>query len=187
MLYILYIISALFILITIFFIKVNFLVYITIALFIFHIIFTKSIFMTVKKLLYLLPYFIAIFIIQALNSRGEYYNFFGFYIDKVGADFTIIYFMRIVSVLYFLSIFLIIIKKLKVPNGIFFDEMIRISIFMKIVKKSFFAEFAKIRDKNKSFKEKLNLIKNLLENVYNDSFRLYPYDIFISNYRSLRK
>ena len=90
MLYILYIISALFLLITIFFIKVNYLIYIAIAFFILHIIFTKSIFMTIKKLLYLIPYFLAIFIIQALNSRGEYYNLFGFYIDKVGTDITII-------------------------------------------------------------------------------------------------
>uniref|UniRef100_UPI00260F744F hypothetical protein n=1 Tax=uncultured Brachyspira sp. TaxID=221953 RepID=UPI00260F744F len=176
MFYILYIISSLVILITIFFIKADFLIYITIAFFILHIIFTKSILITIKKLLYLLPYFLAIFIIQALNSRGEYYNLFGFYIDKAGADFTIIYFMRIVSVLYFLSIFFIIIKKLRVPNGIVFDEMIRISVFMKIVRKSFFDEFNKIRDKNKSFRDKLNLIKNLLENVYNDSFKLYPYD-----------
>ena len=110
MLYILYIISALFLLITIFFIKVNYLIYIAIAFFILHIIFTKSIFMTIKKLLYLIPYFLAIFIIQALNSRGEYYNLFGFYIDKVGADFTIIYFIRIASILYFLSIFFIIIN-----------------------------------------------------------------------------
>ncbi|MEI0445815.1 hypothetical protein R4J03_01985 [Brachyspira intermedia] len=187
MLYILYIISALFLLITIFFIKVNYLIYIAIAFFILHIIFTKSIFMTIKKLLYLIPYFLAIFIIQALNSRGEYYNLFGFYIDKVGTDFTIIYFIRIASVLYFLSIFFIIIKKLKVPNGYIFDEMIRISIFMKIVRKSFFAEFGKIRDKNKTFQEKLNLIKNLLENVYNDSFKLYPYDMLISHYRNLKK
>ena len=111
MFYIVSIILALFILITIFFVNVNFLIYIAIALFILHIIFTKSIFMTIKKLLHLIPYFLAIFIIQAFNSRGEYYNVFGFYIDKVGADFTIIYFIRIASVLYFLSIFFIIIKK----------------------------------------------------------------------------
>ena len=187
MLYILYIISALFLLITIFFIKVNYLIYIAIAFFILHIIFTKSIFMTIKKLLHLIPYFLAIFIIQALNSRGEYYNVFGFYIDKVGADFTFIYFIRIAAVLYFLSIFFLIMKKLKIPNGYLFDEMIRISIFMKIVKKSFLLEFNKIRDKNKDFKYKLNLIKNLLENVYNDSFKLYPYDIFINYYRQLKK
>ena len=82
MFYIVSIILALFILITIFFVNVNFLIYIAIALFILHIIFTKSIFMTIKKLLHLIPYFLAIFIIQALNSRGEYYNVFGFYIDK---------------------------------------------------------------------------------------------------------
>ncbi|ELV05532.1 hypothetical protein H263_09778 [Brachyspira hampsonii 30599] len=62
--------------------------------------------------------------------------------------------------------------------------MIRISIFMKIVRKSFFTEFTKIRDKNKTFKDKLNLIKNLLENVYNDSFKLYPYDMLIYHYRN---
>ena len=78
-------------------------------------------------------------------------------------------------------------KKLKIPNGHLFDEMIRISVFMKIVKKSFLLEFNKIRDKNKDFKYKLNLIKNLLENVYNDSFKLYPYDIFINYYRQLKK
>lgn len=187
MLYILSIISALFILAVIFFIKVNYLIYIAAVLFIVHIIFTKSIIKTINKLLHLIPYFLAIFIIQALNSRGEYYNILGFYIDKSGADFTIIYFIRIASVLYFLSIFFIIIKKLKIPNGYIFDEMIRISVFMKIVKKSFFSEFNKIRDKNKNFKDKLNLIKKLLENVYNDSFRLYPYDLFVNYYRNIKK
>ena len=55
MFYIVSIILALFILITIFFVNVNFLIYIAIALFILHIIFTKSIFMTIKKLLHLIP------------------------------------------------------------------------------------------------------------------------------------
>ncbi|MBW5391423.1 hypothetical protein E6A49_01710, partial [Brachyspira pilosicoli] len=77
----------------------------------------------------------------------------------------------------------ILIKKIKIPNGIIFDEMIRINIFMNIVKKSFFLEFNKIKDKNKTFKEKINLVKKLLENVYRDSFKLYPYDRFINNYR----
>ena len=54
---------------------------------------------------------------------------------------------------------------------------------MNIVKKSFFFEFGKIKDKNKTLKEKLNLIKNLIENVYNDSFKFYPYDRFVSRYR----
>ncbi|WP_432632927.1 hypothetical protein [Brachyspira sp.] len=129
------------------------------------------------------PYFLAIFIIQSLNARGEYYRILGFYIDKTGADFTIIYFIRISAVLYFLSIFLILIKKIKIPKGDFFDELIRINIFMNIVKKSFFFEFEKIKDKNKTLKEKLNLIKNLIENVYNHSFKLYPYDMFVSRYR----
>ena len=104
------------------------------------------------------PYFLAIFIIQSLNARGEYYKIFGFYIDKTGADFTIIYFVRIAAILYFISIFFIIIKKLKIPKGDFFDELIRINIFMNIVKKSFFFEFNKIKDKDKTFREKLNLI-----------------------------
>lgn len=186
MLYILSILLALFIFISIFFIKVNLLIYIAIASFILHIIFTKSIYKTIKRLLHLIPYFLAIFILQALNARGEYYQIFGFYIDKVGADFTVIYFIRIASVLYFLSIFFIIIKKLRVPDGYIFDEIIRINVFMKIVRKSFSSEFNKIKDKNKTFKEKLNLVKNLLENVYNDSFKLYPYDIFIENYRKLK-
>lgn len=187
MLYISFIILALFILITIFFIKVNFLIYIAIALFIFHIVFTRSVFMTIRKLLYLIPYFTAIFIIQALNARGEYYNLFGFFIDKTGADFTINYFIRVSAILYFLSIFFLIIKKLKVPDGILFNEIIRISIFMIIVKKSFLLEFNKINDKNRNFKYKLDLIKKLLENVYNDSFKLYPYDRLVSYYRYINK
>ena len=162
---------------------INALTYFAIILFILHIIFTKSIIKTFKKIFYLLPYFLAIFIIQSLNARGEYYKIFGFYIDKTGADFTIIYFVRISAVLYFLSIFFIVIKKLKIPKGAFFDEFIRINIFMNIVKKSFFLEFGKIKDKNKTSKEKLNLIKNLIENVYNDSFKFYPYDSFVSRYR----
>ena len=183
MLYIISIIFGLFIFISIFFLPINALIYFWLILFALHIIFTKSIFKTLKKLFYLFPYFLAIFIIQSLNARGEYYKILGFYIDKTGADFTIIYFIRISAVLYFLSIFLILIKKLKIPKGTFFDELIRINIFMNIVKKSFFFEFGKIKDKNKTLKEKLNLIKNLIENVYNHSFKLYPYDMFVNIYR----
>lgn len=183
MFYIIFVILGLFIFISIFFWQVNILICAAIILFTLHIIFTKSIYKTLKKLLYLFPYFLAIFIIQSLNARGEYYKILGFYIDKTGADFTIIYFIRIASILYFLSIFFIIIKKLRIPKGAFFDELIRINIFMNIVKKSFFFEFNKIKDKNQTFKEKLHLIKKLLENVYNDSFRLYPYDRFVGRYR----
>ena len=68
-----------------------------------------------------------------------------------------------------MSIFFILIKKIQIPNGIIFDEMIRINIFMNIVKKSFFLEFNKIKDKNKTFKEKINLVKK--------------YNRFIDNYR----
>ena len=184
MLYIASIILALFLFIIIFTVKVNILIYIGAALFIIHIILTKSLYKTIKRLLHLIPYFLAVFIIQGLNSRGEYYNILGIYIDKAGADFTIIYFIRILSLLYFLSIFFILIKKIQIPNGIIFDEMIRINIFMNIVKKSFFLEFNKIKDKNKTFKEKINLVKKLLENVYRDSFKRYPYDNFIDNYRT---
>ena len=183
MLYIIFIILGLFIFISIFFLQFNLLIYFAIILFALHTIFTKSIFKTLKKLFYLFPYFLAIFIIQSLNARGEYYKIFGFYIDKTGADFTIIYFIRIASILYFISIFFIIIKKLKIPKGAFFDELIRINIFMNIVKKSFFLEFNKIKDKDKTFREKLNLINKLIENVYKDSFRLYPYDAFVNKYR----
>lgn len=183
MLYITSIILALFLFIIIFTIKVNILIYIAIALFIIHIIITKSLYKTIKKLLHLIPYFLAVFIIQGLSSRGEYYNILGIYIDKAGTNFTIIYFIRILTLLYFISIFFILIKKIKIPNGILFDEMIRINIFMNIVKKSFFLEFNKIKDKNKTFKEKINLVKKLLENVYRDSFKLYPYDRLINNYR----
>ena len=183
MLYIIFIILGLFIFISIFFLQFNLLIYFAIILFVLHIVFTKSIFKTLKKLFYLFPYFLAIFIIQSLNARGEYYKILGFYIDKTGADFTIIYFIRIAAILYFISIFFIIIKKLKIPKGAFFDELIRINIFMNIVKKSFFLEFNKIKDKDKTFREKLNLINKLIENVYKDSFRLYPYDAFVNKYR----
>lgn len=185
MLYIIFIILGLFIFISIFFLQFNLLIYFAIILFALHIIFTKSIFKTLKKLFYLFPYFLAIFIIQSLNARGEYYKIFGFYIDKTGADFTIIYFIRIAAILYFISIFFIIIKKLKIPKGAFFDELIRINIFMNIVKKSFFLEFNKIKDKDKTFREKLNLINKLIENVYKDSFKFYPYDRFVGRYRKL--
>lgn len=187
MLYIIFIILGLFIFISIFFLQFNLLIYFAIILFALHIIFTKSIFKTLKKLFYLFPYFLAIFIIQSLNARGEYYKIFGFYIDKTGADFTIIYFVRIAAILYFISIFFIIIKKIKIPKGAFFDELIRINIFMNIVKKSFFFEFNKIKDKDKTFREKLNLINKLIENVYKDSFKFYPYDRFVGRYRKLIK
>ena len=185
MLYIIFIILGLFIFISIFFLPINALIYFVVILFALNIIFTKSIFKTLKKIFYLFPYFLAIFIIQSLNARGEYYKIFGFYIDKTGADFTIIYFVRIAAILYFISIFFIIIKKIKIPKGAFFDELIRINIFMNIVKKSFFLEFNKIKDKDKTFREKLNLINKLIENVYKDSFRLYPYNRFINRYRKL--
>ena len=187
MLYIIFIILGLFIFISIFFLQFNLLIYFAIILFALHIIFTKSIFKTLKKIFYLLPYFFAIFIIQSLNARGEYYKIFGFYIDKTGADFTIIYFIRIAAILYFISIFFILIKKLKIPKGAFFDEFIRINIFMNIVKKSFFFEFGKIKDRDKTLKEKLNLINKLIENVYKDSFRLYPYDAFVNKLNKYRK
>lgn len=183
MLYIIFIILGLFIFISIFFLQFNLLIYFAIILFALHTIFTKSIIKTFKKIFYLFPYFLAIFIIQSLNARGEYYKIFGFYIDKTGADFTIIYFIRIAAILYFISIFFIIIKKLKIPKGAFFDELIRINIFMNIVKKSFFFEFNKIKDKDKTFREKLNLINKLIENVYRDSFKFYPYDAFVNKYR----
>ena len=183
MLYIIFIILGLFIFISIFFLQFNLLIYFAIILFALHIIFTKSIIKTFKKIFYLFPYFLAIFIIQSLNARGEYYKIFGLYIDKTGADFTIIYFIRIAAILYFISIFFIIIKKLKIPKGAFFDELIRINIFMNIVKKSFFFEFNKIKDKDKTFREKLNLINKLIENVYRDSFKFYPYDAFVNKYR----
>ena len=99
MLYIIFMILGLFIFISIFFLQFNLLIYFAIILFALHIIFTKSIFKTLKKLFYLFPYFLAIFIIQSLNARGEYYKIFGFYIDKAGADFTIIYFIRIAAIL----------------------------------------------------------------------------------------
>ena len=54
---------------------------------------------------------------------------------------------------------------------------------MNIVKKSFFLEFNKIKDKDKTFREKLNLINKLIENVYKDSFKFYPYDAFVNKYR----
>lgn len=183
MFYIIFIILGLFIFISIFFLQFNLLIYFAIILFSLHIIFTKSILKTLKKLFYLFPYFLAIFIIQSLNARGEYYKIFGFYIDKTGADFTIIYFVRIAAIFYFISIFFIFIKKLKIPKGAFFDELIRINIFMNIVKKSFFFEFNKIKDKDKTFREKLNLINKLIENVYKDSFKFYPYDAFVNKYR----
>lgn len=185
MLYIIFIILGLFIFISIFFLPINALIYFVVILFALNIIFTKSIFKTLKKIFYLFPYFLAIFIIQSLNARGEYYKILGFYIDKTGADFTIIYFIRIAAILYFISIFFIIIKKLKIPKGAFFDELIRINIFMNIVKKSFFFEFNKIKDKDKTFREKLNLINKLIENVYKDSFKFYPYDRFVGRYRKL--
>lgn len=184
MFFTIYIILGLSVFISIFFLKVNILIYVFIILFTVHIAFTKSLYKTLKKLFYLFPYFFAIFIIQSLNARGEYYRIFGFYIDKTGADFTIIYFIRIASLIYFLSIFFMFIKKLNIPKGLFFDELIRINIFTNIVKKSFFLEFGKIKDKNKTVKEKLNLMKKLLENVYKDSFKLYPYDNFVNKYRN---
>ena len=104
MLYIIFIILGLFIFISIFFLQFNLLIYFAIILFALHIIFTKSIFKTLKKLLYLFPYFLAIFIIQSLNARGEYYKILGIYIDKNGADNNNINIKRIESLLNLNSI-----------------------------------------------------------------------------------
>lgn len=183
MIYILSIIISVIIFISIFYIQFNILIYITLTLFIINTALTKSVFKTIKRALHLLPYFFAVLILQIINPRGEYYKIFDIYIDKTGFDFTITYFIRILSILYFLSIFFTIIKKMSVPKGKLFDEILRISIFMKIVRKSFFLEFKKIKDKNKDFKQKLNAVKNLIETVYGDSFLHYPYERYIKTYR----
>ena len=187
MFYILFILIFLFLFISIFFIKFNILIYILLISFIIYMVLTKSIYKSIKRIYYLIPYFLAVFIIQSLNSRGEYYKVFNFYLDKIGVNFTILYFTKISTTLYLLSIFFIIIRKFKIPEGNIFDEMIRINIFMKIVKKNFFIEFNKIKSKNITFKEKINLLKRLIENVYKNSFKSYPYDIFIFRYRKINK
>lgn len=183
MLYTLSIIVSTVLFISLFYIKFNILIYVSLILFLSHIIITRSLKKTIKRALHILPYFIAVLILQILNPRGEYYRVFGLYIDKTGFNFTVVYFIRIISILYFLSISFTFIKKLNIPKGRVFDEILRISIFMKIVKKAFFREFNRIKDKNKNRKEKFDIIKKLIENVYLDSFNYYPYDRYIKTYR----
>lgn len=154
-------------------------------LFLINILFLRSIIKPLKRALHILPYFLAVLMLQSITYRGEYYNVFGFPLDKTGVIFSVEYFIKILSLLYFLNISFIILKKFTLPKNNFFTELIRINIFMRSIKKSFFKEFNKIKNREVGVKEKLILIKKIISNTYENSFKYYPYSHHIEKHRYL--
>ena len=169
--------------ISLFFLPTNIAIVSLCIFFLANVLFLRSIIKPFKRAVYILPYFLAVFILQSITYRGEYYKFFGFSLDKTGVIFSIEYFIKILSILYFLSIAFIILKKLTLPKNSFFTELIRANIFMHSVKKSFFKELNKIKNRNIGFKEKFMLIKQITSNTYKSSFKYYPYNEHIEKYR----
>lgn len=184
MLYVILVFSII-IFINLFFLSFNISLIVLPCLVLANVIISKSIVKTLKRAVYIMPYFLAVLILQGMTLRGEYYNIFGILLDKTGVDFSVYYFLKILNILYFLSFSFFIIKKLKLPRNSVFDEFLRIVIFMKIVRKAFQNEFRKIKSKEADLKEKFNLISKLIYNIYNTSFIYYPYDEYILKYRYL--
>lgn len=179
MLYIFAIIVGVCIFISIFYINTITLIVFLFLFFLSNIIIQKSLAKALKRFFYILPYFLGVLILQAITPRGEFYNFLGFKLDKTGVDFTVLYFVRLISILYFLSFFFFVIRKIAIPKNKIFEELFRVSIFMSIVKKSFYIELKKIKDSNAKFFEKLNMLSDLIDNVYKASFKNYPYDNYL--------
>ena len=122
-----------------------------------------------------------------MASRGQTYKIANLYLDKKGVDITIDYFLRILAVLYFLGIVFILSKNIRIPKNKFGIEIIRITVFFKIIKRNFFKNIKKIKGNKLSFKEKLILIKHIINNVYTDTFKYYPYDKYIVYYYHQKK
>ena len=122
-----------------------------------------------------------------MASRGQTYKIANLYLDKKGVDITIDYFSRIIAVLYFLGIVFILAKNIRIPKNKFGIEIIRITVFFKIIKRNFFKNIKKIKGNKLSFKEKLILIKHIINNVYTDTFKYYPYDKYIVYYYHQKK
>ncbi len=157
----------------------------SILLFLFLIIYTilvHSIKKSLKRIIYILPYFFSVLILQSIVYGGEVYTLFNLSFNKSGVDNTIQYFIRIITALYFLGIVFTIGKKIKIPRNKYFIEFLRIIIFFKIMRKNFFNNAHKIRSKEYTYKQKLFLIKMLINNVYTDTFKNYPYDEYIKRY-----
>jgi len=171
--------------ISLFFLQANIGLILLCILFLINILFLRSIIKPLKRALHILPYFLAVLVLQSITYRGEYYTVFGFPLDKTGVVFSVEYFIKILSILYFLSIAFIILKKLALPKNNFFTELIRVNIFMRSIKKSFFKEFDKIKNREVKFKEKLVLVKKIVGNTYESSFRYYPYNRHIEKHRYL--
>lgn len=168
-----------------FFIPINIATISLCILFIINILFLRSIIKPCKRAIYILPYFLAVLFLQSITYRGEYYSILGLSLDKTGVAFSIEYFIKILSILYFLNIAFIILKKFTLPQNNFFTELIRANIFMSLIRKSFFKEFNKIKNREVAFKAKLILVKKIISNTYNCSFKHYPYDKHIEKYRYL--
>ncbi len=158
---------------------------VSILLFLFLIAYTilaKSIKKSLRRIIYILPYFLSVLILQSMVYGGEVYTVFGWSFNKSGIDDTIKYFIRIITVLYFLGIVFIVGKKIKIPNNKYFVEIVRVIVFFKIMRKKFFMNASKIRSKEYNYKQKLLLIKMLINNVYTDTFKNYPYNEYINKY-----
>lgn len=169
--------------ISIFYLPYKFVLLTLAILFFVFLVYKKSFSQSIKKIIYIMPYFFGVLIIQALTPRGEYYKIFFLYLDKIGTDFTIVYFTKIAAVLYFLNLFFIFSKKIKIPNNTILNEAVKINIFMKIVRKSFFYELNFIVKTKSTLKEKINLILSLIKNVYEDVFKNYPYDMYFERFK----
>ncbi len=138
--------------------------------------------MTIKRVLYILPYFISVLAMQALTPRGEAYRVFGFYLDKYGVDTTLVYFLRFTAVLYFLGVVFKFAKNIALPQNRLGHEVVRLAVFFKILRRNFFRNIIKIRDKNIASKQKFIMTKQIISNVYVATFKNYPYDEYISLY-----
>lgn len=132
-----------------------------------------------KKLLYILPYFISVFILQAIAYRGEAYKLWFVNIDKKGVQITIHYFIRFSALIFFLAIVMLLSKKIKIPNNSLGREILRVIIFFKMIKKYFFKEFNKARKSKASFSEKIKMTLCMIQDIYKDVFKKYPFEEYV--------
>ncbi len=143
-----------------------------------------SVIVALRRVFYIMPYFISVTIMQALTPRGEAYQIMGFYLDKQGIDTTLIYFLRFTTLLYFLGIVFKLSSYILLPQNKIGKEIIRLIVFFKILRKNFFRCITPIRDKNITNKQKFAIVKCVISNVYISTFKNYPYNEYISLYYS---
>lgn len=142
----------------------------------------KSIISAVRRVLYILPYFLSVLIMQAITPRGEAYNVMGFFLDKQGIDTTLVYFLRFTTVLYFLGIVFRLLSRISLPQNKMGEEIVRLSVFFKILRKNFFRHIVPLKDKNISSGQKFVILKQIISSVYISTFKNYPYDKHVNMY-----